>query len=330
MTVNILHGLPRGLVECQADELAAFLGGPSLIHIPGREEPALFVSVLLHGNETSGWSGVRQLLQETPCPARTMILFIGNVHAAESGLRLLPGQQDYNRIWRDAGGEEGHLAASVIRALHDQDLHAAVDLHNNTGRNPHYSVLTDLDPGCLGLACLFSDKAVHIQEPDTVLARIFRGRCPAVTLELGPVGDPACDKRAYHYLQALISQPGLPAPALNSLQLYRSLGRLHVLDDIEFSFVHEERATPLVLSDGMEAVNFKVLPPGTGFGSTEIPLNSSIRVLGPTHQDVTDEFLQQDDGRIITRRPLVPAMYTTDPAVIRQDCLCYFMEPIAI
>ena len=330
MQVNVVHGLAEGLADLDATELAAILGGPTLLHVPGRADPPLFVSVLLHGNETSGWNGVRQLLRDTPRPARSMILFIGNVRAAAQGLRLLPDQQDYNRIWRDATGEEAQLAASVMQALQGLELHAAVDLHNNTGRNPHYSVLTDLDPGSLGLASLFSDKAVHIQEPDTVLARIFRGRCPAVTLELGPVGDPACDARALRYLDALMTMAGLPAPDLQSLQLYRSLGRMHVVDEIEFSFAGEERPTPLVLTDGMEAVNFEELPPGTAFAATRLTMQSAIRVLGPTHQDITAEFLQQDDERITTRRPLVPAMYTTDPMVIRQDCLCYFMEKIAI
>ena len=32
------------------------------------------------------------------------------------------------------------------------------------------------------------------------------------------------------------------------------------------------------------------------------------------------------DGELRLRMAVVPAMYTTDPYVVLQDCLCYFME----
>ncbi len=325
----MLEGLPAGLLERDATELASLLGGPTLIHVPGDAGPPLFVSVLLHGNETSGWNGMRALLQQSPRLRRSLFLFIGNVQAAAAGLRLLPGQQDYNRIWKDAGGPEGRLAAELKEWLARVDLFAAVDLHNNTGQNPHYSVLAELEPGNLGLAGLFSDNAVLVLEPDTVLALVFRDHCPAATLELGPIGDPACDDRAMRYVSLLSSLDAIP-PAPESLTLYRSLGRLHVVDSVEFSFAEESRATPLVLADGMEAENFQHIPVGTPIGTTRLDLAEAIRVLDPAHRDVTTDYLQCEDGWITTLRPLVPAMYTTDPLVIRQDCLCYFMEPIAL
>jgi hypothetical protein len=61
--LNELEALPPGLLDLDATELHAALGGPTLIHLDGRRGPALFVSVLLHGNETTGWDAVRGLLQ---------------------------------------------------------------------------------------------------------------------------------------------------------------------------------------------------------------------------------------------------------------------------
>ena len=54
--------LPEGLLGLEAHQLTGALAGPTLIHLPGRREEPLFVSVLMHGNETVGWEAVRALL----------------------------------------------------------------------------------------------------------------------------------------------------------------------------------------------------------------------------------------------------------------------------
>lgn len=41
---------------------------------------------------------------------------------------------------------------------------------------------------------------------------------------------------------------------------------------------------------------------------------------------VTDDYLALREGAIVTCRSIMPAMLTLDERVIRQDCLCYFME----
>lgn len=327
--LNLIDGLPGGLADCRAQELAGALGGPALLRLPGKRNPPLLVSVLLHGNEDSGWNGLRRLLREPGGLPRSLIVFIGNVTAAAAGVRTLPRQQDYNRIWRGATGPEGRLAAAVMRALNDDELFAAIDLHNNTGHNPHYAVLTDPVPANLGLARMFSDRAVLVSEPDSVLTRRFDGRCPAMTVELGPIGDPRCDDRAYDLLHRCLDlEAPPPAPGQGDLELFEALGRVHVAEEAEFSFAGDGHDTPLVLTGGVEGVNFHELPAGAEFGVARAPLERLLRVLDPRHRDVTDAWFAIDRGRLLLRRAVVPAMYTTDPTVIRQDCLCYFMQRI--
>jgi len=330
MSLRILDALPEGLLDSPAPELARALGGPTLIRLQGANEPALLISVLLHGNEDSGWNGVRRLLAELDSLPRSLILFIGNVAAAAAGLRVLPDQQDYNRIWRGAVGAEGELARAVTVALSGVPLYAAIDLHNNTGHNPHYAVVTDLNPRNLGLAYLFSDKAVYVREPDTVMTRLFAGRCPAVALELGPVGDPRCDDRAYDMIRRCLAQDDIQDADLETLELFRTRVRVHVADEADFSFAGDGMATPLVLTGGVESVNFHLLPAGTEFGTAAAPVGSLLRVLDVEHKDVTARYFEVSDRRILLKQPVVPAMYTLDPLVIRQDCLCYFMERLEL
>ena len=166
--LKILTEIPPGLLDAPAEQLLQVLGGPAAFEVPGEQDTPLFLSVLLHGNETSGWNALRRYLKLNPRPPRTLLIFIGNVFAAEQRLRTLPQQQDYNRIWKDATGPEAEMVGELLAWLGDRELFASVDLHNNTGHNPHYSVITDLTPENHALAFLFSETAVYVEEPDSV------------------------------------------------------------------------------------------------------------------------------------------------------------------
>ncbi|MCZ0945316.1 MAG: peptidase M14, partial [Gammaproteobacteria bacterium] len=242
--------------------------------------------------------------------------------AAAAGVRTLPDQADFNRIWRPASG----IAAEVLATIGDEPLMAVVDLHNNTGKNPAYAVLTDLSPGSLGLARLHGGVGVIVEEPDTVLTRAFAGRAPSIALELGPVGDPEATGRAARYLDGLLSLPEAPTARIEDLRLYRTLARVHPPADATFGFsTAGQGKLDLVLNGGIEENNFRPLPAGTEFGQARNGFN--LQVLDNRHRDVTSQFLDVRDGRILATRTLMPAMYTTDASVVRQDCLCYLMAP---
>ena len=330
MPLRVHRSLPEGLLACAATDLHGHLGGPTLLHLQGDRSPALFVSVLLHGNETSGWDGLRRYLAQNPTLPRDLTVFIGNTRAAAQEMRALPGEADFNRIWRDETGPAGATAAAVKAAIADVPFFASVDLHNNTGHNPYYAVLTDLSPRNLGLAYLFSDKAVYVEEPDTVLTRVFDGRCPAVALEVGPVGDPRCADRVEDFLARCMGLEEIPPPPADQelLSLFRTRVRVHVRDDVLFRFEGDDPAgaAGLVLTGGVEAVNFHQLAAGSVFGASELPAGDVLQVLDTAHRDVTDQYFAKDGRFIVLRRSATPAMYTTDPYVIRQDCLCYLME----
>ena len=85
--LQIYDQLPTGLLERDATRLHEVLSGPTLIHVAGQKPDTLFVSVLLHGNETTGWEAARQLLSKYSHKTlpRSLCLFIGNVAAAQQG-----------------------------------------------------------------------------------------------------------------------------------------------------------------------------------------------------------------------------------------------------
>ena len=172
-----------------------------------------------------------------------------------------------------------------------------------------------------------------MEEPDSVLTRAMQNLCPATTVEVGPVNDPQSALRTVDLLQRYLELNTIPRGHTGELKLYKALARVHVVEDAAFDFADDLDTArlardDLILTAGMEAVNFHPVPAGAEFGLTRKPLHQTLRVLDPQHRDVTAEFFEELHGDVSLRRAVIPAMYTMDHDVIRQDCLCYFMEEI--
>jgi len=326
--------MPDGLLECHSGELAERLGGPTLICLPGQREPALFVSVLMHGNETVGWEAVRRLLlryrqQGRTALPRALCLFIGNVEAAAAGLRHLPDQPDYNRIW--PGTElpttpEHALMADVIERLQRRGLFASIDLHNNTGANPHYACVNVIDNRFLRLATLFSRTVVYFLRPCGVQSKAMAQLCPSVTLECGKVHDQRGIDHALEFIDAclhLSNLPDQPVPA-QDIDLFHTVAQVKIPPEIDFTFAPNDAR--LILSPELERMNFRELLAGTALGRCKDGTGVSLEVKDEWGQNVGAHYFVFDGGEIRLRVPVMPSMLTCDEQVIRQDCLCYLME----
>ncbi|MCK5723989.1 MAG: succinylglutamate desuccinylase/aspartoacylase family protein, partial [Gammaproteobacteria bacterium] len=213
-TLTVLDEIPEGLLQAEAKDLYQYLSGPTLIRLQGRRKDVLFVSVLLHGNETTGWDAARELLlkyQEEDLP-RSLYLFIGNVVAAAEGLRVLEGQQDFNRIWKkDNQTAEGKMAAELLEILASVSLFAALDIHNNTGINPHYACINELESSFFHLATLFSRTVVYFRRPDSVLSLALSELCPATTIECGKAEDSHGREHAKEFINACLHLQDFPS-----------------------------------------------------------------------------------------------------------------------
>lgn len=332
--LRALDHVPEGFLDADPADLADLLGGPTLIHLPGRRMPELFVSALLHGNEHTGLRAVQALLRNwagRTLPRATTI-FIGNVSAARLGQRRLDGQPDFNRIWPGTDAPEGPevaLAREVTRRMRARGVFACIDVHNNTGLNPHYACLSRLDARTLQLAALFSRTAVFFHTPHGVESGAFAGFAPSVAIECGKSGDPANDARAAEYLEACLHLSELPTHpvAAHDLALYRTVCVVKVPDGIDFAFSPAE--STLTLDAGLDHLNFTDLAAGTRLGRLAPPAHDRMPLVATDDDgaDVTGRYLEVDGaGEVRLRAALTPAMITLDTRVIRQDCLCYLME----
>lgn len=322
-----LDHIPKGLLSLTADRLHEVLAGPTLIHLSGRHPEPLFVSVLLHGNEDTGWETMRILLakyQTRPLP-RSLSLFIGNISAAQSGARHLEGQPDYNRIWLEGDSDEHKMAASIVQIMRERNLFASIDIHNNTGLNPHYACINVLEHRFLHLATLFSRTLVYFIKPEEVQSIAFSKLCPTVTIECGKPGQQHGTEHALDFVEAALHLDHFPEHqvAPHDYELFHTVAIIKVPDEIEFSF--SDPAADLLFSKDIEKFNFCELPPLTPLAQLQSS-SGRLEAWNEEGDEVADRFFETIDNRLYTRLPVMPSMLTLDEEVIRQDCLCYLME----
>jgi len=328
--VQMLEGIPEGLLECPANRLDTLLEGPSLIRVPGERQPPLFVSVLLHGNEVTGLLAMQALLREWQgrLLPRELLWFIGNIDAARYGARRLAGQPDYNRIWAGGDAPECEMARHLLDYLEHQPLFAAVDIHNNSGQNPMYACVNRLDAQYINLASEFSTLLVYFTKPHEVLSVALSRLCPATVIECGLSGEAQGTAQVRDYLAHCLTmaQCETDIPGDKGLAVYQTVGRITVRDDVRIAFGSPGDEEALSLREDLEGLNFRQLSPGTLLG--HCPLGAEVlRVTGNAGEDVTAHFIAHDNGRVVLQRPCLLSMLTRNIHVIHQDCLGYVMQP---
>ena len=343
-------GLPEGFLTATPQSLHEILPQPTLLHLPGRRQAPLFVSILLHGNEGTGLTAVQRVLHAhlgRGLP-RALSIFVGNVQAARHDLRHLDGQTDFNRIWPGTEAEasiDTRIAHEVVAAMAARQVFASIDIHNNTGLNPHYGCVNRLDAPFLHLAALFSRTVVFFQRPLGVQSAAFAPLCPSVTVECGKVGSAAGIDAAARFVDAALHLEHFPAHPVRAqdIDVFHTVATVKVPEGIEFGFgvagSHASTNPPPHPSAGSHAhvtfvpdldhLNFRELPPGTPIARVA----TAQPPLDVRNEDGAPEFerwFEVRGGALLTRCAVTPAMLTLDARVIRQDCLCYLMSRIAV
>lgn len=332
--LKIIDHVPDGFLDVDARQLHTILPQPTLMHLAGRQQPAVFVAILLHGNEDTGLKAIQQVLKkyaERELP-RALSIFVGNVTAAREGVRRLDGQPDFNRIWpgteHDAP-EQQAMTQAVINEMLQRGVFASIDIHNNTGLNPNYACVNTLDQRFLHLATLFSRIAVYFIRPKGTQSAAFAKLCPAIAIECSKPGNPEGIARAVGLVEACLHLTNFPAHpvAAHDLDLFHTIGLVKIPDHISFQFGMAD--VDLSLEPAIDHLNFTEIPAGTRLGTTR-QTNMPLQVLDEDGNCVAERFFEVRNGELLTRCNVVPAMLTLDERIIRQDCLCYLMERLPL
>ena len=331
--LGVLDKLPEGILDCRAADLHTILHDMTLIHLEGEIKEPIFISVLLHGNETTGWEALRLFLKEqmdsSAILSRSISILIGNVKAAALSLRQVEGQRDYNRIWKnDSECAESDLARAVIKEMQARDVFACIDIHNNSGKNPHYACINRLATPYIQLAKLFSDTLVYFLKPDTVLSLAFAEICPSVTVECGRPDDPSGIEHAYGFISGLynlqnFNEDRIP---LDDVDVYHTVASVKLQDGVVIGVDGEY--SNIEISPVLDQLNFCELKPGAKIAQVHHMQTSPLIVRNDLGKDVTDRYFSVEDGWLCIASSVMPSMLTLDLDIIRQDCFCYLLEKL--
>lgn len=324
MKLNIEKVLPDNFFELLSDDLWKVFPGPTLIHITGKNPEPLFISTLLHGNEDSGFYALQKVLSHfSKGLPRDLLIFLGNPEAAKYNRRHLDDQPDFNRIWHeDVHSEETAFAMELLDILKTHKLFACVDIHNNTGRNPHYSCVNYLDPKFFSFAKLFSDKVVYFKDPKEALSIACGQFTPSLTLECGLPGDSMGAQHAYEFIKTLMELDELPNYR-KKYDYYEVVAKIKIPTGVHFDI--GEGPGELSLPPGFDKFNFQVLPIGSCIAKRAHGSNAVLAVVDKEGNDIFDDFVNVDSGEIVTVKHVIPSMFTMNKKIIQQDCLGYFM-----
>jgi len=335
MQLQQITTYPEKLLSCTAQDLHTLFPQPTLLHLSGKNPQPLFISILLHGNETTGFLALQCLLNkyaEQTLP-RSISIFFGNTQAAEQGLRRLDTQPDYNRIWPGTDTPacaETKIAQEIIDIMRAKKIFASIDIHNNTGLNPHYACINKLDNRYLQLANLFGRLTVYFLRPLGVQSAAFAELCPAVTLECGRPGQQSGIDHAFEYLNACLHLHELADHPVHTqdIDLFHTTAQVKITENNSFSF--SDTSSDLLFNKDLERMNFTEITTNTSLGLVNQDSIMPVRAIDELGKDVTDNFFTIDNKQLKIKRKTMPSMLTLDERVIRQDCLCYLMERIKL
>lgn len=312
-----------------------FLSGlqrPTAFFVRGRNQDKLrVVAGSLHGNEPSGLRAIHRALcdiaLEDRQPATNVWFFVAGIEAAKLGVRMPPGRRDLNRCFAPPfDGMDGAVGEAALRLFRQVAPEVVVDLHNNTGLNPAYTVTPALAPQHLWVGRLFATKFVHSTLKLGTFAEAFEDLAPSVTIECGMAGTSEADATAYAGLCRLLAAPQVEHAfvSVEPLQVLADSIRVSLASGLTLAFADApDPHAHLTLDGRIDRHNFQFLSEGAPLGWIRNGGSWPLIAIDEAGLDRSAELFTVEGEVLRVRRSFVPIMMTTNLEAAVADCLFY-------
>lgn len=333
----MLDGVDEQLVELSPLEFVRALEVPTVIRVPGAGvmAPRGF-ACLLHGDESTGIEAALQVLRRRRQWPFDLWVVVGNIPAAiaDGGFehRFLPGQEDFNRIWGNDGPDtpQRRAAAAILDTLSDVGMDAMVDIHNNTGDNPFYAIVTTDKPGDYNLATLFTTTILRWNLGVATLMEGMPSHVPSIAVECGLPGLPESRAFALDGLRRFLGTRRFRNDHVRfDVDVFGDMVKVKVPDGLDFAIGGDLGDRDFVVADGADHLNFVRVQAGHVIG--RVPPGNPVPLIAetPTGKVVTNEHLAvTPQGLVVTRFAEIPVMMTRTVAAARHDVLFYFADRV--
>jgi succinylglutamate desuccinylase len=329
LKLNHVHDFTPALLGTTLLDFLAHLGGPSVVHLPGKDHSKCRVIVtLLHGNEPSGIKAIYSLLQQGFKPQFDTKIIIASVVASLTEPvfthRMLPGKDDLNRCFsRNQTDLQSQLAQAINQQIREYAPESVVDIHNTSGSGPAFSVSVSNSPQHQALAAHFTHRLVYT---DIRLGSIMEQEfgCPVVTIEAGGAYDDEADITALKGIESYLNSHHVFTQT-QDLELLLNPRRLELMTTSSIGYSTEKlNGVDITLRQDIEHFNFKRIESGTLIGWVDTQIQTHLK-LDRDHMQPND-FFKVLDGKLLTKKHLTLFMVTTRADIAKSDCLFYFSE----
>ncbi|MFL0810704.1 MAG: succinylglutamate desuccinylase/aspartoacylase family protein [Agarilytica sp.] len=310
------------------------LSSACVIEIPGRDGTSWRVaSVLVHGNEPSGFIAAHQFLKRNIVPKTNLALVIGSVRAAKHKPvfthRQIPGEFDLNRRFgheKDCHDRVTETARDISHYITSLSPQYVIDLHNTSGSGPAFAVSISDTSQVKKLASLFTPKMVitHLVV-GSLMEEDFA--CPTVTIECGGAGQQDSHNLAFEGLCRFAQFDSLDALDQNRIQCFYHPTRVEIHQGISLDYGTEAaHEVDITLIDNIEALNQHTVKAGTLIGWLERELEDCLLVRNEQGEDKVNDFFTSDNGKLLAKQDLQIFMATHRADIAMSDCLFYAVE----
>ena len=145
-------------------------------------------------------------------------------------------------------------------------------------------------------------------------------------LECGQASDKSGEDHALAYLETILQLEDLSSHNSDELKIYHTIARVTIPKTVTIGSENRD----IELNTQLEDKNFHLIQPGTEFASINSAKEKQIIVNSESHEDITDEYIERQDDKLLFKKPITLAMFTASERAIRQDCVCYLMEELHI
>lgn len=319
MFFNVIKGIPEWINENYEDALFK-MNKPTFISLDYGKEKTILISTLIHGNEESGFLAsidkLREIKDKYPF---NILFFFGNPRAAQYEepfkYRFIDGEPDFNRVWIENITEE---SAEIMEFLKTLNLVAHIDIHNNTGKNPMYTIVMDKKKETLELASLFSDKCVFYDYNYSSFDEFTSNLCTALTIEVGKNKEQESHRNAKFCIDRFLDFYSNKEVEKFEMKIYKNPKSVRIKPGIDFGFNGQD----FKIRKDFEFLNFQKVPKGNSIGQAkEIPV-----IVERKGEDFTEEYFEVKDNHVITKKDIIPIMATSNIDNIKKTCFFFIVE----
>jgi len=307
------------------------LGGPAFVTVNGKDRSRRrCIVTLLHGNEPSGLHAVHTLLKDGIKPETDLGIIVSAADAAlyEPVLshRYIPGERDLNRCFKPpVESNQDKLARAILDVIHDFSPEAVIDTHNTSAHSEPFSIAVHQTEENAGLASLFTDSFIILDQSLGTLLEHLDPSIPAITVEFGGFMDPNADWLARESLHRFVATNALTSTNISALNYLTHPLRLETRRHLTVTYSSSIDANAdLTMINTIDQLNFRRIEPGTPLGWFKDKEHRNLVAADRFGDDQYEKYFDQEEGLLCAHIPITIFMATTDPVVANTDCLLYF------